>query len=192
MVLMNFAENRLSELADALRDARVERRIIALRLVAAGNQAQEVGQAVSVDERTVRVWVKEWNRRGGESLRYDRYKGATPRLPPELESEVKDAIRRGPPEAMGLSVWRGWAIGAWLEKEYAVTYSRDGVYKLLHRLGFSSLMPRPRHPGSDAVAQEEFKKKSCRRPIRPSGARRRESGWMSGSRTRPVSDSRER
>ena len=33
-----------------------------------------------------------------------------------------------------------------LEQEFAARYSLDGVYKLLHRLGYSGLMPRPQHP----------------------------------------------
>ncbi len=171
MYLSGFDESLLSELGDSLRDARVERRIIALRLVAAGQRAREVGEAVSVDERTIRVWVKEFNRRGVESLRYDRYTGAKPQLPPDKESEVVAAILAGPPEDMGITVWRGWAIGIWLDREYGIQYSRTGVYKLLHRLGLSSLMPRPRHPESDVEAQDEFKKNSSRR----TGKRRRQA-----------------
>lgn len=171
MHLFGFEESRLSSLGDALKDARVERRIIALRLVAAGKAAREVGQAVSVDERTVRFWVKDFNRDGIDSLRYDHYQGAKPQLPPEKESEVVAAILSGPPKEMGITVWRAWAIGKWLEQEYGVVYSRTGVYALLHRLGLSSLMPRPHHPESDATALEKFKKNSPRR----SGSRGKQS-----------------
>jgi Transposase and inactivated derivatives len=103
MQLCGFDKSLLSELGDALHDARVERRIIALRMVASGQRAQEVGQAVSVDERTVRVWVKEFNRNGVESLRYERYTGAKPQLPPEKESEVVAAILSDPPCDNGYS-----------------------------------------------------------------------------------------
>lgn len=44
MQLVGFEESDLSSLGDALKDARVERRIIALRLVAAGKKAREVGR----------------------------------------------------------------------------------------------------------------------------------------------------
>ncbi len=163
MELRGFSESSLSALGDERRDARIERRIIACRMVAAGKTAPEVGAAVGVDERTVRVWVKEFNRDGLESLRYARYKGAKPHLPTEYEKEVVEAIRHAPPESMGITVWRGWAVRRWLEEEYGVKYSRDGVYKLLHRLGLSSLMPRPLHPESDLEAQESFKKNSSKR-----------------------------
>lgn len=171
MHLVGFEESGLSSLGDALKDARVARRIIALRLVAAGKGAHEVGQAVSVDERTVRFWVKDFNRDGVDSLRYDRYSGAKPQLPPEKESEVVAAILNDPPKDMGITVWRAWAVGKWLEQEYGVAYSRTGVYALLHRLGLSFLMPRPHHPESDATAREEFKKNSPQR----SGGRGKQS-----------------
>ena len=44
-----------------------------------------------------------------------------------------------------------------LEQEFAARYTLDGVYKLLHRLGYSDLMPRPQHPETHPEAQEFFK-----------------------------------
>jgi transposase len=45
-----------------------------------------------------------------------------------------------------------------LEHEFGVLSSLKGVYKLLHRLGYSSLAPRPRHRLADAAARDAFKK----------------------------------
>ena len=44
-----------------------------------------------------------------------------------------------------------------LRDEFGVEYSLNGIYALLHRLGFSSLAPRPRHRNTDPAAQEQFK-----------------------------------
>ncbi|UCE48281.1 MAG: winged helix-turn-helix domain-containing protein, partial [Phycisphaerales bacterium] len=46
------------------------------------------------------------------------------------------------------------------EKEFGVLYTLDGVYKLLHRLGYSCLKPRPRHEKADPAVQQAFKKTS--------------------------------
>ena len=78
-----------------------------------------------------------------------------------------------------------------LEREFGVMYTLQGVYDLLHRLGYSSLMPRPRHKDADPVAQEAFKKglpSGSPRSPRPTPA----SGSRSGSRTRRGSGSRGR
>jgi transposase len=45
-----------------------------------------------------------------------------------------------------------------LEKDFGVIYTLDGVYKLLHRLGYSCLKPRPRHEKADPQLQDAFKK----------------------------------
>ena len=43
-----------------------------------------------------------------------------------------------------------------LEHEFAAPYTLSGVYKLLHRLGYNDLMPRPQHPDADPEAQAFF------------------------------------
>jgi transposase len=106
--------------------------------------------------------VAAFNAEGVASLRYDRHKGRIPHLTPEQESELAEAIRKGPPPEMKNEVWRGWALRQWAKDRFGVEYCESGIYRLLHRLGFSSLMPRPVHPDSDPAALEEFKKRRCR------------------------------
>jgi transposase len=45
-----------------------------------------------------------------------------------------------------------------LQRDFGVIYTLDGVYKLLHRLGYSCLKPRSRHEKADPRLQETFKK----------------------------------
>jgi transposase len=44
-----------------------------------------------------------------------------------------------------------------LQEEFGVTLRRQAVYDLLHRLGYSSLMPRPQHEQANPEVQEFFK-----------------------------------
>lgn len=44
-----------------------------------------------------------------------------------------------------------------LEEEFGVSYSLDGAYRVLHRLGYSSLRPRPRHEKKDLPRQAKFR-----------------------------------
>jgi transposase len=149
----------LSSLGERRKDARVERRVVALRLIAAGQFAKDVGPIVGVNEKTVREWVAAFNSEGVSSLTYDKYQGGIPHLTPEQESELAAAIREVPPPEMKVEVWRGWAVRQWVKERFGVDYC---IYHVLHRIGFSSLMPRPLHPASDPVSQEEFKKRRCR------------------------------
>ncbi|MDR1744243.1 MAG: IS630 family transposase [Planctomycetota bacterium] len=157
-----LASTALASLVERRKDARVECRIIALRQVALGHKAEEAAEAVGVSERTIREWVASLNREDVDSLRYDRHKGRIPHWTPDQEVELAEAIRKDPPPEMKIEVWRGWTLQQWVKEQFGVEYCGSGIYRLLHRLGFSSLMPRPVHPDSDPVVQEEFKKRRCR------------------------------
>jgi transposase len=94
----------LASLGERRKDARVERRIIALRQVALGRKAEEAALAVGVSERTIREWVASFNREGVDSLRYDRHKGRIPHWTQNQEMELAEAIRKGPPPEMKIAV----------------------------------------------------------------------------------------
>jgi len=46
-----------------------------------------------------------------------------------------------------------------LEQEFGVVLKLGAVYDLLHRLGYSRLCPRPRHPDAGPAARGAFKKR---------------------------------
>ena len=165
LTLASWNEEQLETLGEWRKDARVERRIIALRMIHATHTAIDAAKNVGVSDRTVREWVKAFNQNGCASLRYDRHEGAEPKLTPAQEEIVKKAVADGPPKDSPFSVWRGWTLRAWIRDRFGADYSLSGIYFLLHRLGFSSLVPRPRHPESDERAQEEFKKNASRRGV---------------------------
>jgi transposase len=163
LVIVDWNEGQLEALGEWRKDARVERRIIALRMIHDARTALDAAKIVGVSDRTVREWVKAFNAEGCSSLRYDRHKGAESMLTPLQEEAVKKAVADGPPKDSPFSVWRGRTLQDWIKDRFGADYSLSGIYFLLHRLGFSSLVPRPRHPESDEQAQEEFKKNASRR-----------------------------
>lgn len=66
----------------------------------------------------------------------------------------------GPREGDGVCTLRGKDAVRILNGEFGVAYSLNGVYDLLHRLGFSCLSPRPRHEKNDPAAMEAFKERA--------------------------------
>ena len=66
------------------------------------------------------------------------------------------------PADEGLAAYNGPILRERIEQRFGKVYSLAGVYKLLHRLGYNDLMPRPRHPDTDPAALGAFKKTSCR------------------------------
>ena len=139
------------------------RRMQAIRFLLDGATIPEAAEQLGTPERTLRRWVHRFNAEGADGLRNRDRPGPPPKLAPELEDDFKQRIRAGANAEDGVCALRGGQIQKILAKEYDASYSLGGTYFLLHRLGFSSLVPRPYHPERDLDAQEEFKKTFSRK-----------------------------
>lgn len=145
------------------RDGRVRQRLLALKFIAGGQTIPEVAVRLEMAERCLRKWTHRFNREGLPGLRDRPRSGQPPKLAPELAEDFQERVRQGAQEKDGVCALRGLDFQRILGEEYGAKYSLGGVYFLLHRLGFSSLVPRPQHPKADEAAQAEFKKTSSRR-----------------------------
>lgn len=146
--------------------------LLGIRLVAMKRTCPQAAAELGVCDREVRRWTHRFLSGGIEAMRPGTSPGAPTHLAPEDEERFKERIRKGPTPEDGFTTWRGPFVREMLAREFGAYYRGTSVYDLLHRLGFSSLMPRPKHPDSDPEAQEVFKKNAARslrsRPRRPS------------------------
>lgn len=181
---------QLHGLAAEERGATVRLRLQAVILAIQGQTAPQIATAVSSNRRSVQEWVRWYNVLGIAGLEDRPHTGRGTILPREREAELCRRLDQGATAADGVCTLRGADVRRILEQEFGVLYALPSVYKLLHRLGYSSLAPRPRHKLADPVAQEAFKKKlslrsrKSRRLIRTSASR-------SGSKMKPALASRE-
>ena len=76
---------------------------------------------------------------------------------------LKALVLRGPdPERDGVSTWRAKDLCRMVEGRFGVSYTENGMLRLLHDLGLSWQKARPIHPEVDRKAQARFKKNSRR------------------------------
>ncbi|MCK0505459.1 winged helix-turn-helix domain-containing protein [Aromatoleum anaerobium] len=143
-------------------DPRVRCRLLALAYVQAGHSAYEADELFGLTAVQIRQWIKRYNAEGIEGLSDRPRPGPRSRLAPAQYAAFLARLHAGPPPESGLSAWRGEDIRCLLAEEFGLDYSLSGVYALLHRLGQSSLVPRPSHPASDPAAQAAFKKSAAR------------------------------
>jgi transposase len=131
-----------------------------------GDQAElertQIAATVGRSRQFVDQWVGRYRKRGLDALVPRRQPGATRRLTPEQEAELCAMLESGPAPDEGIAAYNGPILQEKITQRFNKTYSLAGVYKLLHRLGYNDLMPRPRHPETDPAALEDFKKTSCR------------------------------
>jgi transposase len=154
-----------------------------------GRSAPAIAEGVGSSRRTVQDWIYRYNRQGLNGLK--EHRGGNHRLlTPVQVKRVREHIDRTAADPHA-GIRRGEDLRQWIHRQFGVLYTITGVYELLHRLGYSYLMPRPRHAQSDPAAQELFKKKPAagwlrsQKPIRANASK-------SGSRTKRDSASKGR
>jgi len=147
----------LRRAAARCRDAAAARRMLALALVLEGASRAGAARACGMDRQTLRDWVHRYNAEGLAGLSDRAQPGPKPRLVPDQEAEVARWVEAGPdPAKHGVVRWRRMDLQALIAERFGVELHERSVGKLLARLRFRRLSPRPRHPGHDAQAQASF------------------------------------
>lgn len=166
---------QIQELAKEQVNARTRVQLQVIVLAKQGRSAPEVGRVLGQSRRTVQQWVHDYNRGGIQALQDRRgpghARGNHRYLTPDQEQWVRqhldDAVAPGNSISSSssssslsstTSTLRAIDVQRIIEQHFGVVYQLGGIYALLRRLGYSWLMPRPRHPHGDPVAQELFKK----------------------------------
>lgn len=150
--------DRLRQMVRSERHAKQRDRLRAVLLAVEGHEAPAISERLSRSRRFVQRWAYAYRDGGIQALSVKRQPGKPPRLRPPHEAAFLARIEAGPTQADGgVCTLRGRDAVRILEAEFGARYSLAGAYDLLHRLGYSSLRPRPRHRKSDPAAQEKFK-----------------------------------
>jgi transposase len=125
-----------------------------------GETGAAIAQRLGYVDRAVRKWIQRYNEGGLAGLKDLARSGRPRHLEAAKDEDVRKRLDEGAKPEDGVCVLRGEDVRRILEEEFGARYSLSGTYALLHRLGYSSLMPRPQHPEADQAAQEEFEKNS--------------------------------
>lgn len=173
------------------RDAVQRDRLRAIALALDGEKAEQIVRQLDRSRAFVQRWVYTYRDHGLDAVRAGKARGATPRLTAEQTEAFRQRVLAGPTDADGVCTLRGLDFQRVLREEFGVEYALSGVYKLLHRLGFSCLSPRPKHRKTDLEAQERFKESAPLLWISPDG-KHRVAIYPSGSRTSSEPGSKER
>lgn len=161
-------EPRLAGLVAATTDAKQRDRYRVVLIAGRGLgeepelEREGIAAAVGRSRQFVDQWVGRYRRGGVDALVPKRQPGAARRLTDAQEAQLCQMLEAGPPPAEGIAAYNGPILRQRIEERFGKVYSLAGVYKLLHRLGYNDLMPRPRHPDTDPAALAAFKKTSCR------------------------------
>jgi transposase len=148
---------QLLVLAAAISQKRSWKRLQAVVLAKQGWTASRIATSLSCSIRSVKNWVAQYNRGSIEALCEHPRPGRPRRLAPEHYPQLRQRLDAPPTPEDGVCALRASDVGRILEREFGVLMGRQAVYDLLHRLGYSNLMPRPHHEKANPEVQEFFK-----------------------------------
>lgn len=160
-------ERRLTELVASTANAKQRDRYRVVLIAGRGLGArqelerEQIAAIVGRSRQFVDRWVGRYRRGGVVALVPKRQPGAARRLTGDEEAELRAMLEAGPASDEGIAAYNGPILRERIEQRFGKVYSLAGVYKLLHRLGYNDLMPRPRHPDADPAAVDAFKKTNC-------------------------------
>jgi transposase len=137
-------------------DARQRDRYRVVLLAMDGLEGDEIAGRVGRSPRFVDEWVGRYRKGGVDTLIPKKQTGRPPKLTAEQETALKARLDAGPRECDGVCALRGRDVCRIIEQEFGVVHTLGGIYDVLRRLGYSSLLPRPRHRKSDTKAMQRF------------------------------------
>lgn len=108
-------------------DKRIYRRLSALLWLDEGRTQEEVAGLLDVDTRTIRRWVKLFQKEGLDGLCVMGHEGRQCTLTPEQLESLQQEIEAG-------NFRNAKQARQWIEQEFGVRYSLTGTKELLHRL----------------------------------------------------------
>jgi transposase len=142
------------------KSARQARRLRIIILAAEQHTAEDISRQVDLSPRQVQSWVRRYNREGLTGLDDRGGRGPKALLTSEEADRLRARLDAGPDPEDGVCTLRGKDVQRILAEEFGKLRKLGAVYKLLHHLGYASLVPRPEHRRTDPAAQEAFKKSS--------------------------------
>src|SRR5215813_6908434 len=146
----DYSAEALRALACRSKDVNQSRRLLSLAAVRDGMDRGSAAKIGGMDRQTLRDWVHRFNASGPDGLLNNWTEGPKPRLSDEQMAELAQIVETGPDrESDGVVLWRRIDLKRVIAEKFGVDFHPRYVGKLLHRLGFSHMSARPRHPAQD-------------------------------------------
>lgn len=139
-------------LKEAGRNGEVGRRLQAI-ISAKKYGITAVAKIYSITRATLMSWIRNFEKESMQGLSIKPGRGRKSKISPEIKEDIREMIKTNPNitiDHLKLKVM----------EEHSINIGRSTTHRLMKRLSFSYITPRPRHYKSDKIAQENFKKKS--------------------------------
>ncbi len=158
-VELYHSTSELKALARKQKDPRIAVRIRAVYLALMGHTAEQVAEILGYCRRTIQNWIYAYNRQGLSGLDEAVGRGQKSRLNPDQLQWLRQRIDEGPKPEDHVCVFHAGDLQRIIKQQFGICYSIRSIQRLLRKLGYRYLKPRPEHPKGDPQARMAFKKK---------------------------------
>lgn len=131
-------------------------RLMAAALAVERIPTARIGHALGRSRRFVQRWAYAYRDGGIGALRDKPRGGSVAKITGVLRDRLKARLEAGPTAADKVCVLRGKDIQRIAREELGADVSLSSVYRTLHAMSYSCLVPRPRHEHQDPEAQKVF------------------------------------
>ena len=139
-------------------DLLVDRRRRALALLDEGLSLNEVGRRIGCDASSVMRWRNAQRRSGAEALKVRFSPGRPPKLSATQRDHLVELLLEGPlAHGYRTNLWTTARIAQLIQREFAVSYHRDHIGRLMDSLGWSHQKPERRALERDEEAIAHWK-----------------------------------
>lgn len=144
-------------LAKTHQSVRMRLRFMALAHFQEGHSRYAIAKFLKVSRTSVNKWISQYHLDGIDGLTDKKTTGRPFCLTEDQRQQLANYVSQEAKSETGGRL-TGQDIQAYIQEEFGFHYHLSSVYKLLHKLGFSWITSRSKHPKQCKQVQEDFKK----------------------------------
>ncbi len=138
-------------------NGRMRIRLIALSHIQTGSNRTETAKYLKVSRHIVNDWVTKFYAEGLEGSVEKRSSGRPTALTNEQLFQFKKYVIHNSIKSKGGRL-KATDMAEYINNEFDIKYSIQNIYLILHKLNFSWITSRSRHPKKSQEVQDNFKK----------------------------------
>jgi len=141
------------------KDRRMFERYQTIRLHLLGQDKDQIANNIGRSERTVRTYLKLYQKSGLEGLQMKFSPGRKVRITKKQQAELKKTIIESLPHEVGFTAKFNWTlelISEYINRKFGRNYSIKGVSLMMHRLDMSYTKPTYTLAAADEEKQKVF------------------------------------
>ena len=148
----NILERATVALKDLGKSGMVARKLQAI-IAAKEHGITKTAEFYFITKKTLIAWIKDFKFASADALKIQMGRGRKSLLTEDQEDEIRTWIIGN----TGITIAR---LRVMILDKMQIDLSKSTTHRLMQKLGFSYITPRPRHYKQDPKLKEEFKKKS--------------------------------